>query len=108
MTDKKLKVFHVDDGEDWWLVAVDEADALEVAKTMDIGVDDDFQELTITEVDSDKVFTVSLIDGYSDEERDLYPVEPTRDKGGCWKVTAKISEWIAVSKRGDLIAASVF
>ena len=108
MADKQLKVFHIDDGEDWWLVATDEADALEIAKTMDIGIDDDFQELTITEVDSGKVFTIILVDGYCDDERDLYPADPVRNDDGRWEVTAKISEWIAVSKRGDCIASSMF
>ena len=104
----ELKVFHVDDGEDWWIVAIDETDALEVAKTMDIGIDDDFKELVIEEMPMDEVFTVHLVDGYLPEERELYPAGPSNDDEKGWKVTATIRQWLSVSRRGDCIATSMF
>lgn len=101
------KVFHVYDGYLWWIVADDEADALEVCKSMDIGADDDFEELDMIEADPKEELTVSLVDGYYPSERHLYPTEPFFSDAR-WQVRASIAEWLTVHKRGDLISSSVY
>ena len=56
-----MRVYNVLDGESWWIVANDLEDALVVCKTLDIGVDDDFEGLEIREADPNEVLSVSLV-----------------------------------------------
>lgn len=88
-------------------MATDEDDALEVAKSMDIGADDDFQELEIKEVSNDHILTIRL-DGYHPTERHLYPSDPYRNKHDNLVVAATVADWLTVHKRGDCIASSVY
>ncbi len=107
--EKQLKVFRLDDGEDWWILAYDEEDALAIGKTMDIGIDDDFEEVTVELVAQDKPFTVTMTDGYHESEAASFPAKPYREsERGYWKVTATFAEWARAGKHGDLIASSVF
>lgn len=39
------KIFKLNDGEEWWIVATDEADARQLGKSMDIGLDDEDEKM---------------------------------------------------------------
>lgn len=110
-SNKVNKIFKLDDGEDWWIVATDEADARQIGKSMDIGIDDDFDddELTVEEMKMDDILAIGLVDGYDPSERYLYPEEPRKDSdNGRWYVTATIKQWLTVHKHGDVVASSVY
>lgn len=103
----KLKIFRLNDGEDWWVCAYDEDDALAVGITMDIGIDDDFESVTVNEQNPNDLFTITMSDGYHESEKEKFPSKPYRERG-YWKVTATFSEWAKSSKHGDLIASTIW
>jgi len=109
-TVKELKIFLLNDGEDWWIAAYDEADALEVGKTMDIGVGlCENETVYVEEVGMDEELTVGCSDGFFDpDELSTYPRAPHLTEYGHQAVTATVKEWAAVSKHGDCICSSVY
>jgi hypothetical protein len=104
-----LKLFRVDDGELWWIVAESPEAALEIAKeSYDVPGDDDV-DVAAYELHHDWSFTVFLTEGYDPEDKTSYPAPPQRSaEGEYWHVTATVREWIASSKRGDLLASSIW
>jgi hypothetical protein len=105
---KELKIFKLDDGENWWIAAYDKQDALEVGKTMDIGIQED-EEVGVEELDPSSFLTVVCEDGFDPEDKALFPAEPMKlGRNGAWVVTATCVEWAAVSKHGDCVCSTVY
>lgn len=103
MSESELKLFHIDDDGDYgYFIVAKDIDEL----TNDIIPSYEFsaERLDVAEWDNDFPFRVYFPDGI-DEGSEL-PAEPMQDpeKRNMLFVEAPASEWLRVSKSGDMLA----
>ena len=100
----ELKLFCVDDMEKHWIVSEsEEALKRDLFGYYDIDLD---SVRSITELPADALFEIYLNDGLDDNE--VFPANPYQDDEGRWFVEATVEEWLRVSKRGDMLASTVY
>lgn len=105
-----LYLFHICDGEDWWIAAESAECALQYAHQIDI---DEGNELTVEDIepalDGQSEFKVFLPDFHpTDLDDDEYPKRPEQNENGCWFCIATVDEWLATCKSGSLVASSLY
>lgn len=101
----ELRLFEVDDGESWWIVAKDHADALRFARDRyEIPTDPDEAEVAVTVCDPDKPKTI----GWGDDGWDPLPEGAVVEEGphGLKRVTASVRAWVAIHSEGDLVCST--
>lgn len=103
----ELKVYRIDDsgGETFYVVAASPDAALD-AYIECYGPED--EQSDVSEVPNDFVLEIALIDGYNENDGEIYPVPPRYEEKRGWIVTASISEWLSVSKPGEIISTTVW
>lgn len=103
-----MKLFEVDDGEKHWIVGETAEEALWFAtERYQMGMEAD-DELTVKEVDDDAILVIGIETADSDSLK--------MPEGGTFvvkekyfvKVRATARGWVGVSKRGDLIASTIW
>jgi len=104
-----LKLFHIYDGEDWWIAHLSAEEVLAYAWQIDVDEEKTLKADDVETVDGGISFRVFLPDFHpSDLDADEYPKKPCKDEKDRWFCCATVDEWLATCEPGSLVASSIY
>ena len=107
VSERRLRLFHLDDGEDHWVAAHDADEALRLGRELyDIPAWED-EPVRIEEVPDDQSMTITFADETAESLRSDYGLPEGATIDGQ-RVTATVAQWLDGAEAGAMIATSVY
>lgn len=105
--DQAKKVYHVDDGEEHWVVSTSREALEQQLKSYEIPAWED-EELTIVCLDDDHLLAIGFPDGLHEDDELPEGATVQREAAKPVRVIATCKAWADLHASGDLIASSVW